>query len=222
VDVPIFISSTEPEDFRKHFPGHKSSTLPERYGCDVAWPVGGVWWGVQRKELRDFVASVQDGRLGKELGQMRSLPFPVVVLEGEARFQGGFLDLGYRKPLTKKQWLGMQFGVMGQGVQIIKTRDKRETAEIVKLLLEWSLKGKHGSVMTRPGPTHAWGKADNRAYQEHFLMGIPGVGLDLAKRILDRFGGIPMSWKVSEDALMEIDGIGAVKAKAIYDTLPRG
>jgi len=50
------------------------SLVPEDYGSDFLWasPVFGLV-GVQRKEASDFVASVMDGRLDKELAQMKQL-----------------------------------------------------------------------------------------------------------------------------------------------------
>ena len=220
--MPLFVSSTEREPFRKHLPPHTLSTLPERYGCDVAWPSNGQWWGVQRKELQDFIASVQDGRLAKEIGQMRQTVMPVLVLEGRVRFTAGALDGVWGKPVTEKQFRGMLYSLARQGVTVFRTDDVRGTANEVKHLMGWSEKDRHTSMVKRPGPTHQWGKADNRDFQEHFLMGLPGVGPELAGRIINRFGGVPMAWTVTADELCQVDGIGKVRAKGLIDGLRGG
>jgi ERCC4-type nuclease len=217
--MPLFVSSTERDAFRKHLPAHTLSTLPERYGCDVAWPANGQWWGVQRKEIKDFIASVQDGRLAKEIGQMRQTVMPTVVLEGRVRFTAGMLDGVYGKGVTEQQYRGMVYSLARQGVVLLRSEDQRGTAAEVKYLYAWSQKDRHGGLMKRPGPTHQWGKADNRDFQEHFLMGLPGVGPELAGRIIDRFGGVPMACTVTGEELMTVDGIGKQKAAALYQAL---
>lgn len=109
----------------------KVSGVPERFGADFWWiGVGAKKWGVQRKELRDFVASAEDGRLARERGQMQSLDVVVLVLEGKMRVNGsGVIDLGgtWGRPWTESAlWghlLGLQFsGCMSYAAKTSLTR----------------------------------------------------------------------------------------------------
>ena len=46
-------------------------------------------------------------------------------------------------------------------------------------------------------------------------MGIPGVGAELADRIVKRFG-VPFQWKISQEDLETVEGIGKKKAQKIW------
>lgn len=192
--------------------------MPERYGCDVLWNVRGEWWGVQRKELGDFIASVLDGRMAKEVGQMKQLPLPHVVIEGEIKFSGEVLVWNqWGQEVSKSQWFGMTWSLQFAGVTIGYTRRQQDTAAYVKRMMAWSEKGAHTSMMRRPGPVGKWGKATSREYGEHLLMGLPGVGPELAGRVMDRFGRVPWKWDVTEAELCEVPGVGKQKAKTMLE-----
>jgi ERCC4-type nuclease len=214
----LFVSSTERPAFTKHLPEHRLSTLPERYGCDVLWNVKGEWWGVQRKELGDFIASVLDGRMAKEVGQMKQTPMPHVVIEGRVSFsQGVLVWSSWGQEVTESQWHGMLWSLQYAGVTIGFTGGMRETAGYVTRMIAWSEKGNHTSMNRRPGPVGKWGKATSREFGEHLLMGLPGVGPELAGRVMDRFGRVPWKWDVSEEELMSVDGVGRQKAKTMLE-----
>jgi ERCC4-type nuclease len=217
----LFVSSTERPTFRSHLPAHKVSTLPERYGCDVLWNVGETWWGVQRKEISDFIASVQDGRLAKEVGQMRQTEFPMVILEGDVRFSGDVLiwDNWGGKDITKKQWMGMTWSLQRSGVAVNHSRNAKGTAEMVVGLMSWSQKPRHSSVTRRPGAVGSWGTPSSREFGEHLLMGLPGVGPELAARLYEKFGGVPWDWTCEVEDLMTVPGIGKAKATQMIGAL---
>lgn len=217
----LFVSSTEPRKLRNLLPPHTSSTLPERYGGDIAWPCQGGWFAIQRKAIPDFIASVQDGRLAKEIGQLQQTIMPIVILEGRISFGAdGLLALGrHGTNVTQKQYRGMVYSLSRLGVTVLHSKDHAGTAAEVAYLMEWSAKERHNSLLRRPGPVGRWGKADNREYQEHLIMGVPGVGPELAGRILDKFGKVPMQWTVDASQLMEVEGIGKMKAAAMLEAL---
>jgi len=62
-----------------------------------------------------------------------------------------------------------------------------------------------------------WGKPGNAEYARHLLMGLPGVGVELADRILKEFGNIPWQWTCTMEDLMRVPGMGKVKAKKIME-----
>lgn len=202
---------------------HRFSQLPERYGCDILWRNGEEWWGVQRKEIKDFIASVRDGRLGVELGQMRGhIPLPIVVLEGVPRWTTSdtLMNVPYSKAISRRMWEGMLFGVIAQGAFLLTTRDQEDTANMVMHFVEWSLKDGHKSLITRPGAEakSMWGKASNQDWALHFLQGFPGIGSGTAQAILDHFGGIPMQWTCDVKEMLQVPGIGKERAKTLMET----
>src|SRR3990167_6796497 len=83
--------------------------------------------GVQRKEVRDLVASVKGERLAKELGQMQHLDLAVLVVEGEPRWtaDGQLLDDHVR--WTRRQHHGTLLSIQAAGVWLATTRDQQGT-----------------------------------------------------------------------------------------------
>lgn len=211
----MLISPTEPRPF--HVLGSLSS-VPERYGVDFMWVsrVGKV--GVQRKEIKDLVASLQDGRLGKELGQMGSLDLAVLIIEGRPQWSrdGYLLDV---RSFTKGQYYGVQFSVQMQGVWCLQTADHMSTVETLTYLETWLSKPKHGELKGRPKVSGEWGTANNREWGIHFLQGFPSIGTDVAGRIYDHFGGVPIGWMVTEDELQEVKGVGKGRAEKMVKAL---
>src|SRR6516162_7072760 len=106
---PVLISPTEPAFFRTL---GKVSSVPEEYGVDFLFAsteFGLV--GVQRKELSYFVASVKDGRLSKELGQMKRLGLAMLVLEGVPKWTIDGLLMSSSTQWRKTQHLGVMWSI---------------------------------------------------------------------------------------------------------------
>ena len=78
----VLVAPTEPVALRERW---EVSSLPERFGADVFWTVTrdarGLKVGVQRKEWKDLITSVEDARWARELAAMRALDVRFVVVE---------------------------------------------------------------------------------------------------------------------------------------------
>lgn len=206
--------------------GH-SSTLPEKYGVDFLWwrqdPDGKLtsgWCGVQRKEVKDFMASLRDGRLARELHQMEPLLHAMVVVEGRVDHVGETVVAG-RSTVPVMLWEAACWAIQDRGVKMAWTVNVDGTARIVTRFRRWTEKVEHTTLnRTRPpAPTNKWGKVDNRAYQVHLLTGLPGVGEKLASAIINRFGGVPWRWTVDEKELATVPGIGKERARRMIEAL---
>lgn len=199
------------------------SMLPERYGCDVLWRAHDEWWGVQRKELADFIASVQDGRLAREVAQMKALPLSVVVIEGRIQYTSED-ELMYNKRsqrITRGQFYGMQLSLWNMGVHIGFAADQADTARWIREFARWSVKGKHSSLLRRPGPVSMWGNASDEDWAAHLLQGFDGLGLEKAKAIINHFGGVPLDWTCTKEEMMKVPGIGKIMAERMMNALIR-
>jgi len=211
----MLISPTEPASL--HSLG-KVAWLPEKFGADILMSVGSEWIGVQRKEIADLVSSVQDGRLGMQIAQMAALKQAVVVVEGRPKWTlEGELILGRTgsSGFTKKQYQSVLWSVREKGVWVDFTEDLNATKEWILGFDVWIRKNKHTSLSRRPGPNSVWGLPGNEDFARHLVMGIPGVGAELADRIVKQFG-VPFQWKISQEDLETVEGIGKKKAQKIW------
>lgn len=225
-DEPVFIvAPTERHRAIQALVGEygETSMLPERFGCDILWRAQGDWWGIQRKELADFIASIQDGRLAREVSMMRPLPMKFVIIEGKVQYTTDDL-LMYNKRssrVTRQQFIGMQVSLMDIGVNVMYSRDQHDTADQARIIAGWSMKGEHKSLMRRPGPTPQWGHATDHDWALHLLQGFDGLGIEKCKAILNHFGGVPMDWSCTEQELMQVPGIGKTLARRMINALTR-
>jgi ERCC4-type nuclease len=169
---------------------------------------------VQRKQFPDdFLASLSDGRLQKEIMQIdSSVAIPLLLLEGRGAGWtiDGRLICGYQR-FTRQQMNGILFSLqIEHGIASIWVDSMAQTGPAIMDFRKWTQKHSHKSLTARPGPgTHM-----KRPWQEHFLQGLPAVGPKTASKIMDHFGRLPFTPPTVEQ-LAQIDGIGKRKAQAI-------
>jgi ERCC4-type nuclease len=90
-------------------------------------------------------------------------------------------------------------------------RSEQEFVSLVQTLSRWNGREKHTTTRTRSRPrAKGWG-VSQKIQQAHFLQGLPGVGPELAERIVEFFGGIPMAWTVTSKQLTQVPGVGKQK-----------
>lgn len=214
----MLVSPTEPAFLRAL---GKTSLVPESYGVDFMFPsteFGLV--GIQRKELNDFVASVKDGRLAKEIGQMKRLGLAMLVLEGRASWTNDGLLTSTSTQWRMSQHLGTLWSVQLSGCWLATTTSVQETSTLISAFTRWTAKPRHIALESRPGPTSdEWGKVGNREWALHMLQGFRGIGPVQAAAIYDHFGGVPFLWSVGVVDLMEVPGIGEKRAEGLIGAL---
>ena len=208
------VAGTEPAALKKL---GRSSNLPEKYGVDVLWSAHGELCGVQRKEVKDLLASVRDGRLGKELAQMKGLGFRALCIEGVAQWTTeGQMVKQYGEPWSREQWTGLLLTVQMRGCWVLESSSVPDTARVVAECIRWSEKTEHKSLLSRPGAVASWGTTpDDRDFAVHVLQGFPGIGPELAARIYDRFGRLPFTLSCTDEELRAVDGLGPKKIKQL-------
>lgn len=220
----IFHSPTEPAIITKRLQREagevevQSSGIPEDKGVDFLWRGNGQWWGIQRKELHDYLASLQDGRLTKEIAQMTdSLSLPIVVIEGRMKWAGENLILKNAwkmKAWTRQAMTGRELTLMSRGIHVMHTDDFIGTVKVITNAYRWSQHASHETATSRPKPYGHWGSIRNRDFQIHMLTSLPGIAKKTAETILDTIG-FPLTIGVTVDELCEIPGIGKQTATKI-------
>lgn len=220
----IFVSGLEPE------PLHSLGVVggvPEQYGADILVVDKDIRVGVQRKKFpEDLLGSLADGRLYQQLHMLQELERSILLLEGFGKWtvDGVLMAERFFQGFTKKQLHGLMLSVEWEyDTRVVQVRDLGETRQWLLHLDSWLAKDRHSSLRTRPGPPKsAWGTRDNRSYALHVLQSFPGVGVELAGRIFDHFGGLPLSWELeSYKDLMAVPGVGKEKAQKMWKALER-
>lgn len=203
------------------------SSIPERFGCDFAWLVeqddDARWYGAQRKTHKDFLASLNDGRLAREVAQIaHMIEHPTLILEGVEHWNlNDTMAIG-RQTVTRTQWIGTQLSLAREhGLCIMHTRDAHHTGGLLAVMIGWSNKRKHNTAFARPKPIGEWGKASSAEWAAHLLQGFEGIGPDTARAIVKHFQGVPLSWDVDEAELRKVPGVGKTRAAAMISALNR-
>lgn len=220
--MAVLVAPTEPAALRAV---GQVSMVPETMGCDVLVFAGGKKIGVQRKELGDLLASLDDGRLALQVAQMRTagLDARVLVLEGEVRFTGaadggGVLagTWGGRggRTWTRQQIVSVMWSLAADGITVVGTRGLEDTIGWVLSTEKWWAKGAgdgHRGIRGRGAAPTVWGKARNSEWAAWVLQGFPGIGPELAKRIVEAYG-LPLRWTVGVEELAKVKGISKQRA----------
>lgn len=200
----------------------ESSSIPETYGADVCWQANGGLCGIQRKEVADLVQSARDGRLQRLMTDMRELDFAILLIEGVPRWTAsGTLYDGYAK-WSLAEHVGVMLGAQQLGVRVMTTASLQDTVQYVPTIAAWTAKSDHTILSTRPQPaSDEWGAVTRRQRQEFILQGLPGVGRDRARRIIESVG-FPLGLIVGEKELLAVDGIGKGTLKRMKEALSDG
>jgi ERCC4-type nuclease len=202
-----------------------SHALPERYGADVLVVVEGRGkLAIQRKTLPDdLLASLEDGRLARELPLLAQAEYPVLIVEGQPKWTAdGHLMQTRASRWTKPQIRNLLRSVWRtHGIAVEQTVDINDTASAVLELEAWFRKDVHRSLLTRPKSMakDSWGLSSKRDRARYLLQGFEGVGAAKAEAIFDHFGRIPLAWTVSLEQMTEIQGIGPKLAHSLFKTL---
>jgi len=214
----ILIAPTEPKPILRLITdlGHEAivSSQPEQRGADYLM-VGQLGFvAVQRKEQGDLLSSVADGRLQREVSLLRYEPVPILIVEGWPAFTSDGQHLE-RPNWTKAGFRNLLRSVKDEGVQVEYTDDLADTAAALVEIQERWQKSAHTSLLTRPKRirTDSFGRKRSEDKAAWALMGFSdGIGPVLARRIVEKFGGLPLLWTCSLEELCEVEGVGKKKA----------
>ena len=194
--------------------------FPETFGCDVIMSSPDGWVGVQRKEIKDLLASINDRRLGEQVAKMSGLAVKVLVVEGKVRWTDSGEMLGDRWTRMNRGTLRkILWGLRRQGVWVEWTDSLSDTVQLLGDLETWSRKKKHRGLVPRGAAQSVWGKATNRDFQLFMLQGLPGVGPDTAERILDEAGMIIGLKPDAVERLGRVRGVGPKTIEKIREAL---
>jgi ERCC4-type nuclease len=216
----LLVAPTEPRSL-KAIATH-ITLFPESMGCDVLYysysPYSLI--GFQRKEIGDFISSLNDGRLQKELLQIQESPltFAVLLLEGPIIYTNdGNLVNG---TFTRASLRNILSSIQSQHIIVSITDNLQDTIETVASMGKYLAKPTHSSLSRRPNQAkNTWGRTTSESFATHILQSFPGIGPTTAKAMYQYFHAIPLQWTVSASELSSVPGIGIKTAKQLINTL---
>jgi len=165
--------------------------------------------GVERKNVDDFLQSLIDGKLFKQVAHLRdAYSRPVLVIEGE-----GLLT---KRNISHNAIFGSIVSIIVDfGIPIITTKNALETADLLNIMARREQREDKKEVAVRGEKT----SMSLREKQQFIVEGLPNVSAVLAKRLLGRFSSIKNIVNTSEEELREVDGIGGNIASEILEIL---
>ena len=163
---------------------------------------------VERKTANDFIISVIDGRLFRQIRELKKIRMRVVlIIEGDPYRTNHAID-----PNAVRGAL-ISISVVWQ-VPVMFSSSTEDTAKQLQIVAD-QLKDSQNVVPLRCGyrPKRLTNK------QLFILQGLPGVGAKLARRLLFHFKSVSGVFSASINEFTEVDGVGSVKAMQIRGVL---
>jgi len=165
--------------------------------------------GVERKTAEDLGRSIIDGRLFQQMGSLRrGFRRPLLLVEG---LRDGSVACGVPWPAVRGALVSVSVCF---GIPVLRATDARDSASLIATAAR-QLREPLDIPYVRPGHRPSgWHK---RAL--YILQGLPGVGPQRARALLERFGSIAAVAAADVTALASVPNIGYSAARAIRDAL---
>ncbi|MDH2901292.1 MAG: DEAD/DEAH box helicase [archaeon] len=159
---------------------------------------------IERKTIDDFVKSVYDGRLFKQIANMSNkYPRPILVIQGERKDLSG---------IGESAFYGAVASIVSDfKVPIFFAPSERDVIEIVYHIARREQIEKKKETKIREGRKPVT-LADTQRY---VVSGIPGVSAVLADRLLSKMTTVERLFSANELELRNVEGIGDVMAQRI-------
>ncbi len=164
---------------------------------------------VERKTAKDFVNSMIDGRLFDQAKNLvENFQNPVVIIEGDEFYERNVHPNAIRGALASL--------IVDYHITVLKTKDLDETAEILAAMAKRELKS--GRVARLHGEKKP---SSDKEMQLYIVESLPGVGPELARKLLKRFKTVEGVFTAGEKELKSVEGLGQKKAKEIRRILTK-
>lgn len=165
--------------------------------------------GVERKNVDDFLESLIDGKLFKQITQLRdAYSRPILILEGE--------NLLTKRNISHNAIFGSLASItVDYGIPILTTKDGLETADLLNVIARREQREEKKEVAIRGEKP----QMSIKERQQFIIEGLPNVSTVIAKRLLSHFGSVKDIANATQEELLEIRGIGKNIASDIIKLL---
>ncbi len=161
--------------------------------------------GIERKSAQDFNDSIKDGRLFKELIDLKdNFERPILILEGDPFLNSNINEHALYGAITSI--------ILNLGITVYRTRDPNETAKFLFQLAKKEQTESKGKIKLR------FNKAPIELSHllEYIIAGIPGVNSLRAKNLLLELKTIQNIFNSDIPDLTKVENIGKKIAQEIY------
>jgi len=163
---------------------------------------------IERKTANDFLVSIIDGRLFKQLSNLKKYcANPILLIEGNPYET----DLKFDPMAIKGALISAQ---VIWYIPVVFSQSREDTRDILMMI------GKQDEAYIDVVPLRGGYRPKRlKSKQLYLLQGLPQVGPMLAKRLIEHFRSVSRIINASTEELMEVEGIGTSTAAKIRDVL---
>ena len=161
--------------------------------------------GIERKAAKDFNDSIKDGRLFRELIDLKKyFERPILILEGDPLGDSNINENALYGAITSI--------ILNLGITVYKTTDSKETATFLYQLAKKEQTSSKGKIKLR------FEKApiDTSYLLEYIVAGIPGVNSLRARNLLEELKTLQNIFNADIGDLLKAENIGKKIANEIY------
>ncbi|MEM3185893.1 MAG: ERCC4 domain-containing protein [Conexivisphaerales archaeon] len=167
---------------------------------------------VERKSVRDFVSSLYDGRLFKQAVELRKVyAYHILLVEGDP---AEISNIAYN---PKSYYGALSALALDMGMTTVFTASPEHTAMALEAMARRLTKVRGEKWTTMYTSIHKGTSLHQQ--QVAVVSSLPGIGPNLAKRLLQAFGSVRGIFTASQPQLSSVPGIGPSKAGRIVKLL---
>jgi Fanconi anemia group M protein len=162
--------------------------------------------GIEFKSIKDFEASIIDGRLFKQCEELiDNFDRPILLIEGGCLFHGRIHPNAVRGAIASI--------TTDYGIPVINVDSPAEAASLIIAYAR-----REQSQLNKTVKYNAKRRAfTDDQFQEAIISAFPQLGVKLAQALLEHFGSVKGVINASLTDLKLVEGIGDGKAKTIFD-----
>ncbi|MBI4154201.1 hypothetical protein HY501_02605 [Candidatus Woesearchaeota archaeon] len=161
---------------------------------------------VERKTTSDFLSSIVDGRLFRQVEELKSnFRSPLLIIEGNSLFDN---DRKIHPNAIRGALVSIS---LDYGIPVIRTENNLETAEMLLAIAKREQLERNKSIAVRGRKA----KRSPNEMQEYLIAGLPKINRAKARALLKHFGTPERVFTAAKEELMQVDGVGEKLAKKI-------
>lgn len=167
--------------------------------------------GVELKKVPDFVASIIDGRVLEQVRDLKkNFEKAIVIIEGEE-------DIYAVRKVHQNAIRGMLASiVLDFSVPILYTKNPKDTAGLLAVM------AKREQDRERDFSLHIKKPHSLKEQQEFIISALPGIGIVVARNLLNYFSSIKSVVNASKEELQALEGVGEKISERLWGLFNEG